>query len=1712
MKHLRITIQLPESTGVVLRKVVVVFLILLLGFQTNMQVFDLIAEAQENSALEEELKNAAIADLLTVTDPKDLQSALQQTERDKANGSDSSQLDLYQDERFDSSASLFLPPKVVELSKNNYSLNENITVTIANAKMVKFNVQLKDGKGEEVPVQIQEEIIGETKQFTLIPPSSIRPGKFELIIEDSAGGVSEQDFNWGVLAINTNKSIFLPKETAKLALAVLDDTGHMVCDAKVALRITNPDGGMTTLTTEDGGIAVNPSCMVKDITSEPDYESKYEVSGVGKYSMVLAAETVKGIKSISDSFEVRDSVPFDVERSAPTRIYPPKEYGVGMSVKVNEDFKGLITEVVPAEFAVSPKANSLPFKVAKSTERKLLSEDVLGASVSLALPFKGDYPMVSGFGEKHDDHVIQNKYQTFGVVGHDGADFSMPIGTSVRAVDDGEIVMAQNDGDYGTTLVIEHSWGKSYYGHLSAFKVNKGDKVTKGQEVALSGNTGISTGPHLHFGVKPAEHDQENGYYGKVDPLPYLGLKEAKILGATTAKDSDVKLLTWEVDVKKGDILNLGYNFNAPDKSPEFYTLGHLKFFKEGEEIVFSEAREWQIAVDAPGDFVMKTGYYMGNGASQSITGLGFTPELVIIKSDTTAGFAAFKTSIMPSANTGFFSATADSASSVMSLDSDGFTVTGSNVVGSLNVRYTWVAFAGSDCSGTGTFCVGQYTGNGSTTQTVSTGFQPSMVMVKRTTAVAAHFRTASHPANRSSYFTTTADNTAGALIQSFTSSGFVVGQSIDNVNTASYNFIAFKDTTGIFKQGTYTGNGADNTSISGVGFSPDFVIVKNSTSGTTASRSPAISQRSSYGDQSSSLGETTATVIDIIQELESDGFQVGTAARGNESGQTFYYAAFGGAPNPISSGALEMATGTYTGTGGGFSISSLSFKPDLVIIKSNTALQTVFRTSLMHGDITAYLGAATADFAGGITSIDLNGFTIGTNANVNSGGVTYQWQAFGNAFNPVTNSGAADFSIGVYTGNAIDNRDISGLPWQPDYVAIKRNGASATWFKSSSQSGETTGAFSSVAEQASNYIQALNSDGFEVGNPGNDINANVVLYRWFAFKSGSNFAVGNHTGNAIDNTSVSVGFQPDLVWMKRSTAVAGVQRPGTLAGDATQYFVNTANATGRIKSLTSTGYTVGTATEVNASGGIYRWMAFNVPEYPYDVTLYNTDNSDQVAFNNTRQNSSSPLFKASALHSASFNRFQLELNSASDFSGTAYTQTFSGTYSSGTPYTLNANSLSPGLPGTDGVVYYVRMRASDNGGAVWGNWSTGTWTFTYASSGGVNWFQTTDEQFDNDTLLNTQTTGSDSVELISFTGDPSVDFDEGGTDDYFHFGDLASIPDSDTDFTVEMWVKFDSFIGWTEFLSKGSFTGWYMASEASDSNNIAMHFNDTVAVRTKAAASTGVWYYMAATHNAAANTATGYSGTTAGGLDTPINATSVTGPTTTSENFAIGAVPSFTDGCQCQIALVRVWNKELNGTEIGDYWNNHVTETPANLVFNWDSIQEGTGVTAADFINQVTGTSSTAVVGTPTRDSSGPNISSGSTGTVMSTEIEFDSLDGGSAWGEFAWSEDNTNGDVSLQLYHTNTTACDTIVPDSDLPGNSAGFTSGPVNIASLNTSTYDQICLLATLEDSGGTPYLLDWTVSWDGQAPETPSTSQLLRHGAWFNSAGILQPFTF
>src|SRR5690606_29532474 len=107
-----------------------------------------------------------------------------------------------------------------------------------------------------IPVQLAA--IGRQTEVDIDLLRLLLAGQFTLKITDQTGKEHTQDFTWGVLAINTAKSVYVPGDQVKFEMAVLNKKGLMVCDANVQLTVTAPDGSQSLLTTEQGQIVANP--------------------------------------------------------------------------------------------------------------------------------------------------------------------------------------------------------------------------------------------------------------------------------------------------------------------------------------------------------------------------------------------------------------------------------------------------------------------------------------------------------------------------------------------------------------------------------------------------------------------------------------------------------------------------------------------------------------------------------------------------------------------------------------------------------------------------------------------------------------------------------------------------------------------------------------------------------------------------------------------------------------------------------------------------------------------------------------------------------------------------------------------------------------------------------------------------------------------------------------------------------------------------------------------------------------------------------------------------------------------------------------------------------------------------------------------------------------------------------------------------------------
>jgi murein DD-endopeptidase MepM/ murein hydrolase activator NlpD len=141
----------------------------------------------------------------------------------------------------------------------------------------------------------------------------------------------------------------------------------------------------------------------------------------------------------------------------------------------------------------------------RSLERFLAKASKVLASLPSRWPLRG--PINSDFGRRSSPW-------TSGAEFHSGMDIGAPAGTPVRAPAPGTVVYAGRHPEYGIALVIEHgNETRSLYGHLSRLHVALNQRVDRGDLVALSGNTGRSSGPHLHYEIQVKGQPVNPGSY-----------------------------------------------------------------------------------------------------------------------------------------------------------------------------------------------------------------------------------------------------------------------------------------------------------------------------------------------------------------------------------------------------------------------------------------------------------------------------------------------------------------------------------------------------------------------------------------------------------------------------------------------------------------------------------------------------------------------------------------------------------------------------------------------------------------------------------------------------------------------------------------------------------------------------------------------------------------------------------------------------------------------------------------------------------------------------------------------------------------------------------------------------------------------------------------------------------------------------------------------
>lgn len=221
-----------------------------------------------------------------------------------------------------------------------------------------------------------------------------------------------------------------------------------------------------------------------------------------KLQFAVLNRKMDDVVNVVESLEERDDKIYRVYFEANTISSEQRKAGFG-GVNRYKDLEGFDNSklIVSTNKRLDQLTKRVVVHSKSLDEIKLLAEDkeALLVSIPAIQPVKNEdlNRMASGFGMRMDPIYKIRKM-------HSGMDFSAPIGTEVVAT--GEAIVKdirRNRDGYGNLIILDHGFGiETYYAHLSEFKVRKNQKVSRGELIGFVGNTGKSSGPHLHYEVR----------------------------------------------------------------------------------------------------------------------------------------------------------------------------------------------------------------------------------------------------------------------------------------------------------------------------------------------------------------------------------------------------------------------------------------------------------------------------------------------------------------------------------------------------------------------------------------------------------------------------------------------------------------------------------------------------------------------------------------------------------------------------------------------------------------------------------------------------------------------------------------------------------------------------------------------------------------------------------------------------------------------------------------------------------------------------------------------------------------------------------------------------------------------------------------------------------------------------------------------------------
>lgn len=402
-------------------------------------------------------------------------------------------------------------------------------------KLVEKEVEEEDENGNKVKRTIKEwETIMDTKEYLLVRADTIF-GNYEYTYEQ----VTETKGNTKITYMKPKETKLVGKPNERLEKFLLEDLKVQQYDIDTQIRMfMEASAGfveererMEWLTTV-GSMMYN---YVSYLTIPPDImpvvkeiAEKYNMP-IWFISAVIQKESSFNPMAVNDktgALGLMQVMPSNWEYYAPQLGYDPVKDKYNPKAQLDVGTYLLKSYIGDVDFD-SPlwKEETLPglakyggFSDIERARQEyaekiwIMAENFkVSFSGSAVWPVPGYYGISSNFGIR-----IHPIWKTVSM--HEGIDIPCPIGTNAVAVANGQVIYSGWIDGYGNTVVIRDMTHDYLYGHLNSIFVKTGDAVKVGQVIALTGNTGDSTGPHLHFGVTAG--DFRNGKW--IDPVMIL--------------------------------------------------------------------------------------------------------------------------------------------------------------------------------------------------------------------------------------------------------------------------------------------------------------------------------------------------------------------------------------------------------------------------------------------------------------------------------------------------------------------------------------------------------------------------------------------------------------------------------------------------------------------------------------------------------------------------------------------------------------------------------------------------------------------------------------------------------------------------------------------------------------------------------------------------------------------------------------------------------------------------------------------------------------------------------------------------------------------------------------------------------------------------------------------------------------------------------------